>query len=83
MVSWRNIETCKGKTILSRELKKTGIIECYWKRGEDMISNVFTKKSSRTKFEKHIKVIVGEDGTPERRFPEEENRSSKCRNSNS
>ena len=41
-----------------------------------MISNVFTKKSSRRKFEKHIKVIVGEDGTPERRVPEEENRSS-------
>ena len=60
MVSSRNIETCRGKTIFLEIIEKPGIIEFYWKRGEDMTSNVFTKNLSIPQFEKSIKVFIGE-----------------------
>ena len=57
-------------------MKEAGIIECYWKRGENITLYVFTKSLEIPKFEKHIKVCFGEDrytsnGTPKGRVPEE------------
>ena len=49
------------KQLFLRESKEAGIIEFYWKRGEDMTTDVFTKNLARTQFEKHIKVFFGED----------------------
>jgi hypothetical protein len=60
------------KQYFLRELKEAGIIECHWKKGEDMTSDVFTKNLPGPLFEKHIKAFVGEDkymsgGPPEGR----------------
>ena len=65
-------------------MKEAGIVECYWKIGEDMTSDVFTKNLARPKFEKHVKVFVGEDrymssGTPKGRVWENENMSREYR----
>ena len=52
-----------------------------------MIRYVFNKNLAITKFEKHIKIFVGEDrymssGTPEGRVSEDENMSREYRDFN-
>ena len=52
-----------------------------------MIRYVFNKNLAITKFEKHIKIFVGEDRymtgrTSEGRLSEDENMSRECRNYN-
>ena len=71
------------KQYFLRELKEAGIIECYWRKGDDMTSDVFTKNLPGSLFEKHIKAFVGKDkymscGTPEGRVSEDgKNRESR------
>ena len=54
-VRLRHVEV---KHLLLIELKEAGIIECYWKIGEDMTGDMITKNLARTQFEIYIKVFV-------------------------
>ena len=49
------------KMFFLRELKEAGLIECFWKKGDDMTSDVFTKNLAGPLYEKHISAFVGKD----------------------
>eukprot|EP00957_Ditylum_brightwellii_P017501 1318644-Ditylum_brightwellii.AAC.1 len=51
----------KVKQYFLRELCKAGIIECHWKSGNKMRSDIFTKNCPGPLFEKHASKFVGLD----------------------
>eukprot|EP00957_Ditylum_brightwellii_P188132 14322432-Ditylum_brightwellii.AAC.1 len=67
----------KVKQYFLRELKEAGLIECCWKSGDDMRSDIFIKNCPGPLFEKHASKFVGVDeymqalhGTPKGRVLE-------------
>ena len=54
----RHIET---KQCFLRELKEQGVIEAVWIPGETNTADIGTKNLGRKLFERHAKVMVGDD----------------------
>eukprot|EP00957_Ditylum_brightwellii_P156829 11936304-Ditylum_brightwellii.AAC.1 len=49
------------KQYFLRELKEDGIIECCWKKGQEMTLDIFTKNCACPLFDKHVMKFVGKD----------------------